>query len=82
MEMCEIIGIIRIVLGKFVIQLGNKVVGELFLCRWVRTGEDDRDGCAVLMCNGDEGCVFRSYLFVGKKGNKLTIVFILFGTSV
>jgi len=22
---------------------------------WVRTGEEGRDGCAVLMCNGDEG---------------------------
>jgi hypothetical protein len=24
---------------------------------WVRTGEEGRDGCAVLMCNGDEGSV-------------------------
>ena len=27
------------------------------LRRWVRTGEAGRDGCAVLMCNGDEGSV-------------------------
>lgn len=28
---------------------------QYLICRWVRTGEEGRDGCAVLMCNGDEG---------------------------
>lgn len=27
----------------------------LFLNRWVRTGDDEHDGCAVVACNGDEG---------------------------
>jgi alpha-amylase len=29
----------------------------MLLHRWVRTGEEGRDGCAVLMSNGDEGSV-------------------------
>jgi alpha-amylase len=25
---------------------------------WVREGDEKYDGCAVVLCNGDEGCVF------------------------
>ena len=53
-EMWGITGTMQIALG----QLGTSmlyVIMLMVLWRWVRTGEEGRAGCAVLMCNGDEG---------------------------
>jgi hypothetical protein len=49
--------------------------------RWVRTGEEGRDGCAVLMCNGDEGCVLVS-LSLGITHRSCCILWSCVGTKV